>query len=92
MARLINAENAEYAFLAICDRESGVPLALAEWLANVVRNAPTVDAVEVVRCKDCTFCVFNSSNETFKCRSMNGMYRTVGPDNFCSYGERKDND
>ena len=92
MARLIDAENVEYAFLAICDRESGVPLALAEWLANVVRNAPTVDAVEVVRCKDCTFCVFNSSNETFKCRSMNGMYRTVGPDNFCSYGERKDND
>ena len=92
MARLIDAENVEYAFLAICDRESGVPLALAEWLANVVRNAPTVDAVEVVRCKDCTFCVFNSSNETFKCRSMNGMYRTVGPDDFCSYGERKDND
>ena len=88
MARLINAENVDYAFLAICDRESGVPLALAEWLANVVRNAPTVDAVEVVRCKDCTFCVFNSSNETFKCRSMNGMYRTVGPDDFCSYGER----
>ena len=92
MARLINAENVEYAFLAICDRESGVPLAIAEWLANVVRNAPTVDAVEVVRCKDCTFCVFNSSNETFKCRSMNGMYRTVVPDDFCSYGERKDND
>ena len=91
MARLINAENVEYAFLAICDRESGVPLALAEWLANVVRNAPTVDAVEVVRCKDCTFCVFNSSNETFKCRSMNGMYRTVGPDDFCSYGERETN-
>ena len=41
-----------------------------------------------VRCKDCTFCVFNSSNETFKCRSMNGMYRTVVPDDFCSYGER----
>ena len=88
MTRLINAENVEYAFLAICDRESGVPLALAEWLANVVRNAPTVDAVEVVRCKDCAFHVFNSSNETFKCRSMNGMYRTVVPDDFCSYGER----
>ena len=92
MARLIDAESVEYALLAITDSQSGVPQVLAEWLTNVVRNAPAVDAVEVVRCKDCNFCVFNSSNETFKCRSMNGMYRTVGPDNFCSYGERKDND
>ena len=42
-----------------------------------------------VRCKECVFCIFNSSNETFKCKSMNGMYRTVSPDDFCSYGERR---
>ena len=45
--------------------------------------------VEVVRCKDCEFCSYNSSNDTCKCKSMNGMYRTVKPDDFCSYGERR---
>lgn len=42
-----------------------------------------------VFCKDCEFCGYNSSSETYKCRCMNGMYRTVKPDDFCSYGEMK---
>ena len=46
--RLIDANDVEYALAAICDRESGIPLAVATWLANAVRNAPTVDAVPVV--------------------------------------------
>ena len=45
---------------------------------------------ELVRCKDCEFCHFNSSNDTFKCSSMNGMFRTVKADDFCSYGERRE--
>ena len=55
-----------------------------------IENAPTVDAAEVVRCKDCEFCYYNSSNDTYKCGSMNGMYRTVKTDDFCSYGERRE--
>ena len=46
--RLIDANDVEYALAAICDRESGIPLAVATWLANAVRNAPTVDAAPVV--------------------------------------------
>lgn len=46
------------------------------------------DTKEIVLCKDCQFCTYNSSNETLKCTSMNGMYRTVNADDFCSYGER----
>lgn len=53
---------------------------------NVViaaRCAPTVDAVEVVRCKDCKYwiCAIND------CHS-----RGMKQNDFCSYGERKDND
>lgn len=48
-----------------------------------------VEYAEVIRCKDCTFCHYNSSNETYKCITMNGMYRTVQPNEFCSYGENK---
>lgn len=61
-------------------------------LKSVVDQMPTVDAVEVVRCKDCIFCHYNSSNETYKCITMNGMYRTVEPNEFCAYGERKIDD
>ena len=57
---------------------------------SCIEDAPTVDAVAVVRCRDCEFCNYNSSSETYKCMSMRGMYGTVDPDGFCSYGERRD--
>lgn len=60
--------------------------------ADIVNEIPTVDAVEAVRCKDCRFCLFNECNETFKCRTMKGLYRTVEPDEHCSYGERRTDD
>lgn len=50
---------------------------------SAIENAPTVDAVEVVRCKDCehycdgTWCDINE--DYFE------------DDDFCSYGERKEN-
>ena len=52
-----------------------------EYLAN----APTVDAVEVVRCKDCKEC-FTRANGTTYCRRT-GRYAAT--DDFCSYGERR---
>ena len=49
---------------------------------SALEKVPTVDAVEVVRCKDCNFYGRNK-----RC-VMNGLYIT-GSD-FCSYGERKE--
>lgn len=63
--------------------------------------APTVDAVEVVRCKDCKFsgmyCFWPSHNPKLACLDIeeDGFVRmatTVNPDGYCSKGERKDND
>ena len=54
-----------------------------------IEDAPTVDAVEVVRCKDCKH-YFHYGDEVYGCRTY-GMLKT-NPDSFCSYGERKDND
>lgn len=48
---------------------------------------PKTDAVEVVRCKDCRYCM----------RDMHGLWcfndyeHNLQPDDFCSRGERKDN-
>lgn len=59
-----------------------------------IDKLPTVDAVEVVRCKDCKYgmkshCQPPYEERTHLCRhSWEGEYHK--PDHFCSYGERKD--
>jgi hypothetical protein len=61
-----------------------------------IDKAPTVDAVEVVRCKDCKW--YEANCETCVLHSDDGDTYDFGydvnmkPDDFCSYGERKDND
>lgn len=86
MPRLIYADNVEFALTAIRDRESGVPLVLAEWLAGVVSNAPTIDAVPVVRCKDCKYWC----EDTLSCTIGNHYDDNWYAEDFCSYGERKE--
>ncbi len=55
---------------------------------TVIRNAPTVDAVPVVRCKDCVRFVENKSAFVTYCSKGNGM-AWVRPDDFCSHAERR---
>ena len=61
------------------------------WLFNEVNKAPTVDAVPVVRCKDCVWCEQGKSYEPYCNHSTDGMY-DVQRDDFCSYGERRSDD
>lgn len=53
-----------------------------------IAEAPTVDAVEVVRCKDCTFCKPSAAPGRFFCDWHRDYFETF-PDDFCSHGERK---
>ena len=66
---------------------------------NDIENAPTVDAVEVVHCCQCkyhkmcedgtVFCKFHSEQGERDSRS--GLYSVwMEPDDFCSYGERRE--
>jgi hypothetical protein len=65
-----------------------------------IENAPAVDAVEVVRCKDCKMCMlWRKPTDTVigecRIRKMNSEdeeFCMVGADDFCSYGERKQGD
>ena len=61
---------------------------IEEWL----NNATIIDAVTVVRCKDCKFGDWDSEpNDAMVCmRTKDGFWRS-GND-FCSYGERKGGD
>ena len=56
-------------------------------------NEPTVDAVKVVRCKDCQFATERTrANEIFQyqcCNTVAGRLPRRAVD-YCSYGYRKD--
>lgn len=51
-----------------------------------IDNAPTIDAVPVVRCKDC---VYNENGSCTKSEDCDLDYR---PDYFCADGERRSDD
>ena len=57
--------------------------------AKQISDAPTIDAVEVVRCKDCLY----STERYGHMECIHGVsYRNTWnkPDFFCAYGERKE--
>lgn len=58
----------------------------------IARTIPTVDAVEVVRCRDCKKYreKFFPSGESYGWFCSETHYGRK-PDDFCSYAERKDN-
>ena len=83
--RLIDA-NALHDFVSE-EFKDDVPYEWA-WALTVVDHAPAVDAVPVVRCKDCKhhhYC------EIHFCDAL-GMDCPDDSKFFCSYGERKDGD
>lgn len=53
----------------------------------IIDAMPTIDAVEVVRCKDCK----HRDPENNHCDHVSGtmIYFPRKPDDFCSYGERR---
>lgn len=61
---------------------------------NAITHAPTIDAVPVVRCRECKYwrkhtCIYTGQDEGY-CVNPDGLDKLVHPDDFCSYGERKD--
>lgn len=55
----------------------------------VLHDMPTVDLVPVARCKDCKYLVNATVNSNgFLICHVNDM--EIAPDDFCSYGERKE--
>ena len=94
MARLIDADRA----LEIV-RNRGIAHQNAYHLTNyatlILLEAPTVDAVPVVRCSDCKHYKPQKKSAHWENRA-NYCNRVVTikvqPYDFCSYGERKDGD
>ena len=55
-----------------------------------IANAPTVDAVEVIRCRECENHLSSAFYPDMVFCTENRRY--MNPDGFCSYGYRKEGD
>ena len=60
----------------------------ADEVAMAVENAPTIDAVEVVRCKDCKYSEHWYKDKR-RCFLWNEAGIDVFEDGFCNYAERR---
>jgi hypothetical protein len=95
--RLIDADAVKDSFCGVCSikkrygESSEMCRDYKDLLGNgcsvmrLIEAAPTVDAVEVVRCKDC------KHYGTSGC-AMDAFSFDVTEESFCSYGERRENE
>lgn len=67
------------------------PLASLDELINRIFSAPTVDAVEIVRCRDCKYW-WHANEMCIHPKYVTGRVVVVEAqkDHFCGYGERKE--
>ena len=79
--RLIDAD----AFDAIINDDGTIDEYATETARNAMLIMPTVDAVPVVRCRDCKH---NGNGYFAGCPVRN----VKSPNDFCAWAERKDND
>ena len=59
-------------------------------VSGVIEAEPTVDAVPVIRCKDCK--EYAEWGDSMICMRLGSYYGNTKPNEFCSRAERKDNE
>ena len=57
-------------------------------LIELIEKAPTIDAVPVVRCRECKW--WQEDDDIGHCDNPDGLDNYAKPDDFCSYGARKE--
>ena len=60
---------------------------------NLITNSSTIDAVEVVRCQECEYWKCNPNTKNYgvcKKVSYDDFEVVMEKDDFCSYGERRE--
>ena len=79
------------------DNQEAHLLAAFHTVGKMIEDAPTVDAVEVVRCKDCKWYTHHESDDGYSyylcsiLSILDGNGNVVESDEFfCGYGKRKD--
>lgn len=61
---------------------------------NLICDAPTIDAVPVVRCQKCHHCkeTVDYKGSGLFCSIWGRGWHRVQPDDYCSYGQRKEDE
>lgn len=86
--RLIWDEDAKRHLIALAVGHHTEMLHIDMILNAILHCTPTVDAVEVVRCKDCIYFHMDIPVGFGKCSRTSLL---PYPEDFCSYGERRTN-
>ena len=55
---------------------------------SILHSEKTIDAVPVVRCRECKW--WQEDDDVGHCDNPDGLDNYAKPDDFCSYGERKE--
>lgn len=90
--RLIDADDRKLrAELTYYTCWTGIDEAPYLFAVDVLDKATTIDAVPVIRCKDCKFYYPNmeADGETGDCKKAQWFRRLQYPNDFCSRAERK---
>lgn len=80
MSRYIDADKLQEAFKELHGGKRSL----------LIDTEPTADVVEVVRCKDCKFYEIYPNGANGDCINKIDAFNTFYPNDFCSFGERKD--
>jgi hypothetical protein len=87
MPKYVDIENLDLRGLAVFDENLDVLIPLSD-VRKALKMLPVADVVEVVRCKDCLYSYFNTSNETFSCQRTYPR-RWVQEDDYCNYAKKE---
>lgn len=87
--RLIDADALKFNFQYGYD-DNGILLVPYRDAKKLIEAAKTVDAVPVVRCRDCKFAYINSFSAASGIALCTSSGQPMQQDDFCSYGERKE--
>lgn len=88
MTRYIDVDKIKFSGESFNDTDGDALVSLSN-VRKAIEQTPTAEVVEVVRCKDCKhhFPPYNEANLYSKCR-YNCLHTHMN--DFCSYGERKE--
>ena len=92
MTRLIDADALKTKAIR-CEtfKLTDAPVFLKAVGTKEIDRSPAIDAVPVVRCKDCKHYEIHKPKVLENCE-RNGYIIPMKPDDFCAYGERKEGD
>ena len=87
MSRLIDADALG---VGRCSKDILPDAYCAGWngLIELIEKAPTIDDVPVVRCRECKW--WQEDDDIGHCDNPDGLDNYAKPEDFCSYGERKE--